>query len=468
MENSLSKVHPELVAEWSEKNYPATPESVSYGSNKKYWWKGPCGHEWQASVKSRHAGERCPICANMRVVSGINDLETVRPDLAVEWSERNLLTASEVSAESHRKVWWKGPCGHEWDAEIRNRARTGSGCPYCSSRKLLRGFNDLKTRYPNLAKEWSPRNKPLRPDMVTAFSNRKAWWRCRTCKNEWYTLISTRSGGSKCPYCSGTTLLPGFNDLKTRRPELADEWSDKNGDLLPESVNEKSHRNVWWRCNICGYEYRAVIASRVKGLTCPVCANKTVLTGINDLKTTDPKLSEEWDCERNSLLPTRVSRVSHERVWWRCRYGHNWVMKISDRAIEGKGCIYCEKEYLKLLPKLAVALYASKLHLRMKAGSEDLTGLPLGAYIPEIGLAIDFESVSGKGAETIHAWNRYICKTRGITLEEICLGHQFDVIRLLKMIKTAFRKKNIFISSDEEEDLGALREAYDKLRERKV
>ena len=29
MSNSLAKVHPELVSEWSERNFPLTPDSVS-------------------------------------------------------------------------------------------------------------------------------------------------------------------------------------------------------------------------------------------------------------------------------------------------------------------------------------------------------------------------------------------------------------------------------------------------------
>lgn len=48
MSNSLAKVHPELVSEWSERNFPLTPDNITYGSNKRVWWKGSCGHEWQA------------------------------------------------------------------------------------------------------------------------------------------------------------------------------------------------------------------------------------------------------------------------------------------------------------------------------------------------------------------------------------------------------------------------------------
>lgn len=50
--NSLAAVHPELIAEWSEKNLPLTPDSITFGSNKKVWWKGACGHEWTAVLSS--------------------------------------------------------------------------------------------------------------------------------------------------------------------------------------------------------------------------------------------------------------------------------------------------------------------------------------------------------------------------------------------------------------------------------
>lgn len=39
MSNLLSEVHPELIGEWSDKNLPLTPDKITFGSNKKVWWK---------------------------------------------------------------------------------------------------------------------------------------------------------------------------------------------------------------------------------------------------------------------------------------------------------------------------------------------------------------------------------------------------------------------------------------------
>lgn len=174
MSNTLQSVHPELVSEWSDKNLPLTPDKITFGSNKRVWWKGSCGHEWQASVKARSGGEKCPICSGARVVEGINDLATLKPQLAQEWSKKNELKPTEVSVASHKKVIWKCKNGHEWTASIKSRTVNGTGCPYCSHNKVLAGFNDLASQYPEVAAEWSDRNLPLQPTMVTAFANSKA------------------------------------------------------------------------------------------------------------------------------------------------------------------------------------------------------------------------------------------------------------------------------------------------------
>ena len=104
MSNSLAEVHPELVSDWSEKNLTLKPDEITFGSNKKVWWRGACGHEWQASVKARSNGEKCPICSSARVVTGINALSTLKPELASEWSEKNEIKPTEVSIGSHKKV----------------------------------------------------------------------------------------------------------------------------------------------------------------------------------------------------------------------------------------------------------------------------------------------------------------------------------------------------------------------------
>ena len=422
MKKSLAETHPFLIQEWSDKNLPLTPAQITYGSNKRVWWKGACGHEWQVSPKSRTSGEKCPYCAGKRVLAGYNDLASLYPDLAMEWSPQNKeLRPEDVTAGSHKKVWWKGGCGHEWQAVVKNRVQ-GAGCPYCSSNRLLPGFNDLAAKRPELAEEWSDKNLPLKPSDVMEFTNRKVWWRCRTCGNEWETLVSIRSGGSQCPYCSGLKLLTGFNDFAAMHPDLAAEWSPQNEDLKPDLINELSRRNVWWKCRTCGHEWQAVVYSRVNGSSCPICEGRAVKSGHNDLQTTDPELCQEWDYGLNrDLRPSMLQRTSLRMVWWKSSCGHSWRGKIADRVFRGQGCTKCDREFQSALPYLLILYYAGENCLQVKLSERRIIGVPLDVYFPELHSAIIFsrkEQYSQEGMKE-ELVKDYLCARNGIRLVRI-------------------------------------------------
>ena len=90
MKRMLADVCPELINEWSQRNLPLTPDSVTHGSNKIVWWNGKCGHEWRASIKNRViSGSGCPYCSHNAILEGYNDLASQKPELAAEWSARN-------------------------------------------------------------------------------------------------------------------------------------------------------------------------------------------------------------------------------------------------------------------------------------------------------------------------------------------------------------------------------------------
>lgn len=413
MKNSLATMRPEIVTEWSPRNLPIRPEDISYGSKKVYWWKGKCGHEWQASAKARSQGENCPVCRGKRIVPGVNDLTTLMPELGAEWSPKNPMSAASVGIGSHKKAVWQGECGHEWTAVIRSRA-AGAGCPYCSHNRVLAGFNDLDYLFPKVAQEWSTANLPLLPWQVTAFSNTKVWWICEK-GHEWEALISTRSNGSQCPYCSGIEMLPGYNDLATTHPQLVKEWSTRNVELSPDMVNQKSTENVWWHCSICGNEYRAVIKSRVQGLCCPVCAERAVLPGYNDLATTDPELVLEWNYERNGVLqPATVSRNAMRSVWWRGACGHEWKDRINNRAVNQAGCTYCEKEYKQNLLMQLIQEYARQMGVKVVLNDTATTGMPLDVFIPELKIAFILSRKETDKEKRIIAVQKYLCNVRGL------------------------------------------------------
>lgn len=455
MENSIARMRPELVCEWSERNLPFTPDIIPYGSNKRYWWKGKCGHEWETSPKARSSGEKCPICSGARVVKGINDLKSIRPDLAKEWSKKNILKPTEVSIGSHKKILWHGQCGHEWEAVVKNRVQ-GAGCPYCSHNIVLSGYNDLASRFPDIALEWDyEKNYPLTPDKVTAFKNKKVWWRCKE-GHEWNTLISTRAGGSQCPYCSGIQILKGFNDLQTTHPELALEWSERNGSITPDTVNEKSIKNVWWKCRTCGNEWKSVIKSRVNGSSCPVCAERALLKGYNDLQTTDPDIASEWDYDKNTFTPTEATRNTYKRAWWKCEYGHSWNAKISERTIDKINCKECEHEFQSVLLQLLVLYYCKIAGLNAAIMSDKAIGIKVETTIPELRLIIEqYDKLPGNINR--RAVKEFICKKNGIAYTEVATN---STIELAEKVKEIFRNNHIFIPTKTEQDIQICRSNF--------
>ena len=197
----------------------------------------------------------------------------------------------------------------------------------------------------------------------------------------------------------------------------------------------------------------------MKGTVCPVCAEREVLAGYNDLATTDGQLLSEWDYEQNKLKPTEVSRTSAKRAWWKCRHGHSWSMKINERTILNKGCRICEQEYLSLFPALAVSYYSNKKGLKAELGSDRLLGVPLETYIPSEKLAIE----SGSADENIEIMKAYMCKQRGIRLIKLPMkGTELDYANNLKK---AFQSVHIFISSDTEEDVEIIKNTFERWRE---
>ena len=287
--NNLVVTNPEVAHEWNYKmNGNLKPEMFSYGSNKNVWWICDKGHEWKMSISNRSKGEDCPYCANRKVLIGFNDLATTNPDIVKEWNyEKNKdISPTDVVSRSHIKVWWKCfKCGHEWQSRVYSRTNQSTGCPICA-RKIAglkksspKKGQSLQDRFPDIAKEWNFRkNGNLLPSDVTFGSSKKVWWLCSK-GHEWQAVIRSRTRRrhkTGCPICSNHMIVTGVNDLATLNPELAKEWDySKNGILLPSQISCGSGKKVWWKCNTCGYEWKAMISNRSKKKNprgCPECA----------------------------------------------------------------------------------------------------------------------------------------------------------------------------------------------------
>ncbi len=346
LKNSLATLRPDLALEWHPtKNGTLTPDMFTQWSNEKAWWICPLGHEWEARIANRSkCGSGCPICSGHSVLKGVTDLLTTNPELAKEWhpSKNGTLTPQNVTQYSGKKVWWICPKGHVWQATIANRSK-GSGCPICYGRQVLSGYNDLATINTQLAKQWHPtKNGTLKPTDVTQHSGIKVWWICPL-GHEWEAKICNRSIGRGCPICAGKQVLIGYNDLLTTTPQLASEWHPtKNGNLKPTDVTQHSGKTAWWICPK-GHVWQATVNTRSKGMGCPVCAGNRVVSGYNDLLTTNPELASQWHPTKNGdRTPRMFTNRSKKKASWICPKGHEWEATISNRSKDAS-CPICKQ-----------------------------------------------------------------------------------------------------------------------------
>ena len=222
-ETDLATTHPHLLKVWSARN-TLSPTEVTTGSHKRVWWVCEKGHEWEAQIDTITVlGCGCPYCAGKRAIPGETDLATLRPDLMEEWdNEKNTLDPREITVGSHDKAWWKCKLGHKWQAAVFSRTRENSaGCPYCTGRLVLSGFNDLATLKPKLAEQWyQPLNGELKPEQVTLGSNKKVWWQCSE-GHVWHAFIYARAkrNGTGCPVCAGTVKRRRSTVMEVAKPQ---------------------------------------------------------------------------------------------------------------------------------------------------------------------------------------------------------------------------------------------------------
>lgn len=193
-ENDLKTTHPDLAATLKD-----TKDALRYsaGSNKKAIWVCPMGHEHSATVAHKvYMKSGCPVCSGKLLVVGVNDLCTTHPDLVRELV--NPLDGTKVTFGRKTKLEWKCDNGHTYGCTVNNRT-SGKNCPYCTHRKLLVGYNDLASCFPDLVDELVD---PSIATTVQKMSTKTVAWKCP--KDHVYrTPVNSRTNmKSGCPKCS--------------------------------------------------------------------------------------------------------------------------------------------------------------------------------------------------------------------------------------------------------------------------
>lgn len=341
------------ISYWDEVRNPIAFSQVSPKSRLEYWWTcGRPNHSFEIAAILMFDAPGCRVCSAKIAVAGENDLATTHPELLDSWDYQTNepLMPSMVTSRMGKKVAWVCSKGHSWKVAICDRTnvnRNGipSGCPYCSNKKVLKGFNDLASKFPKVAKEWDFNgNEGVRPEQVTFGTPKSFKWVCKLGHGFESRVVDRTKRGIQCPTCMNQKLQVGFNDLKTTHPKLAGEWHPVlNGDRTPTDVQGGSGGKAWWLCDL-GHAFEAEIRQRKnKGTGCTVCSNMQVLEGFNDLVTTHPQIAAEWDWERNKgQKPSDFIAGNRLKFWWKCTVcSESWSASLSNRTHRNSGCPQC-------------------------------------------------------------------------------------------------------------------------------
>ncbi len=277
-----------------------------------------------------------------------------------------------------------------------------------------------------ISNEWDyEKNYPLKPNDISRGSHKIVWWICNKCKNSWDSSIISRTGRNQnCPYCSNKRVLVGFNDLETTNPKIVKQWHPtKNGDLTPKDIVAGSKKRIWWKCTKCTGEWEATPHNRTYNHSgCPFCANRTVLTGFNDLGTTNPELAKQWHPTKNgNLTPRDVVAGSNQKAWWICsRCKNEWESTIDSRN-NGRGCPVCGSSFTISFNEKAVAFYISKItEIITNYHPDFLANMELDIFIPQLNYAIEYDGVRYHNQSIVNDNKKDIlCKENNVTLIRI-------------------------------------------------
>lgn len=340
--NSIEKYCPEICKYWDyEKNGRITPDQISHSSVKKIFLKCSKGHEWESCAHNFYNAPYCPICSGFMTLKGYNDLFTTNPELKSQWSPNNKIDPTTIRKGSNKKALWLcEKCGYEYDMVIQDKA-LGRQCPYCTNSRIKIGYNDLKTTNPELIKEWDYDKNKIKPEEVMKGSNKKIWWKCSICNNEWETKIYNRGVLHRgCPKCAIKKRIDSFKanqlatkgSLKENNPKLLEEWDYKKNTLSPEMVTSGSNEKVWWKCSKCGYEWKTSINKRtISNHGCPKCGIKKVAS-IKAKKvqqfSLDGKLIAEYNSASEAIRKTGIVNIhSACRGKYKSSGGYIWKYK---------------------------------------------------------------------------------------------------------------------------------------------
>ena len=265
---------------------------------------------------------------------------------------------------------------------------------------------NLAAQYPEIAKQWHPtKNGTLRPESVSAFSNKKVWWQCpKDPSHIWDAVISTRhKAGCRHCYRESKYLEWVVDDTGKKREKLLKDDATLFAELVATD-EERSRlgeiyvgdtRTLSWKCSKCnGIWSNQLRKGAMERQGCTYCSNQTT-NELNSLAAVHAEIASQWDWEKNNTNPKlaggpgTVNPGSHERAWWLCAKGHSWQAEIRQRASYKTGCRQCGPQVSRMEIRLGCEMHEA-LGIELVFG-EKMAGWEADIQIPSLRLVVELD-----------------------------------------------------------------------------
>ena len=360
--NDLQTTHPDLASQWDyAKNRDITPQQVTDGSIKKYWWIcSNCGESYLRDVNSQSKSDKC-FCFKCgrkvgtktklrNMTASGTSLETVFPEIAAEWhpTKNAPVIPTDVTPHSGKSFWWLCPiCGAEWKETVNTRTK-GEGCPNCAHAHQTSEpeqviYYYISKAYPNAINSFRPdwlHRKEIDiyiPDLMLAIEYDGCFWHKDEARDNSKAI---------------EIMNHGIHMVRIRKKGLPSTAACNHIIEVDEYYRNPAGLNEaivqLFRYIECVYGIVISIEVNVEEDNKEVVDMFVEKRKNRSFAAARPDLIVEWDTEKNgNLTPYNTVASSHKRVWWKCvKCGYEWETDPASRYSKhrGTGCPRCGQE----------------------------------------------------------------------------------------------------------------------------
>lgn len=312
----LSETNPELEKFWSPNN-TIDFKKIEANSRKKVKWVCETYElEYERTVRDQIRGTRkSPYELGTKVIPGINDIFSTHPWIKSLWNyELNNIDPTTINQSNRLNLWWTCPITKaSYQRQLHRQLAAGPVSVYMTSSKVLSGYNDLETTFPDIAKLWDYDKNEDSPTEVMPFSHKRRWWKL---PNGESVELEIRS------ICQSQDKYLNLETLGEAYPEVIDIWDFKKNKKTPFEILKTSQEKAWFisKTNTSVQrEINQVVKSIKRSRTRPSKTKYVPNRDFTCLTLDYPEIAALWDHKKNTINVENVSSGQRRfKAWWIC------------------------------------------------------------------------------------------------------------------------------------------------------